>query len=215
MHLKRQEISKKWPIPRKGNKYIIRPNSNINEGVPILVLLRDMLKLAQNRKEVKRAIHSKEILLNNQTVRDEKTSVLLFDRITIVSGKKNYELGLSEKGKFSINEIKAEGINKKIAKVNNKKMLKGKKIQLNLKDGRNFISNIDCKVNDSVIINLKDKKIEKCLPLKEKAKAIVFAGKHAGKMGVINKIDNKGSMIELGTKHGNLNILIKQLMVVE
>src|SRR3989304_2004533 len=126
MHLKRQEISKKWPIPRKGNKYIVRPRSNIIEGVPILILLRDMLKIAQNRKEVKKAIHNKEILLNNKVARDEKNSLLLFDRITIIPSKKSYELGLSEKGKFVINEIKAEELNKKIAKVKNKKMLKGK-----------------------------------------------------------------------------------------
>ena len=54
MHLKRQFVPKKWPIYRKGTKYIVRPNSDINTGLPILVVLRDLLKIVQNKKETKR-----------------------------------------------------------------------------------------------------------------------------------------------------------------
>ena len=57
MHLKRQKIPKNWPIKRKGTKYLVRPNSNLTKGIPILIILRDMLKVAQNRREVKRIIH--------------------------------------------------------------------------------------------------------------------------------------------------------------
>ena len=53
MHLKRQNTPKSWPIHRKGTKYIVRPQFNPRKGVPILILLRDMLKVAKNRKEVK------------------------------------------------------------------------------------------------------------------------------------------------------------------
>ena len=62
MHLKRQKVPKSWPITRKGTKYLVRPNSDIHSGIPILIILRDMLKIAQNRREVKRAIHEKNIL---------------------------------------------------------------------------------------------------------------------------------------------------------
>jgi small subunit ribosomal protein S4e len=215
MHLKRQDTPKKWPIPRKGSKYVIKPSSNTKEGVPILIFLRDMLKLANNRKEVKKAINKREILLNGKEIKNENLSVLLLDRVSVVPSKKNYELTLSENGKLQIKEVKSGEEDKKISKIENKKILRGKKTQLNLKDGRNFISEIDCKVNDSVIINFKNKKIEKCLPLKEKSKAMVFAGKHSGKVGSISRINHKEKTVELETKHGKFNILIKQMMVIE
>lgn len=214
-HLKRQKVPKNWPINRKGTTYVVRPNSNIGAGIPILIVLRDMLKVVQNRKEIKKAIHLKHILLNNKIVTDEKNSVLLFDIIELVPSKKYYRIEFSEKGKFKIIEIDEKAGNSKIAKVINKKILKGKKTQLNLIDGRNFISDLKCKVNDSVLINLKERRIEKCLLLKEGAKVIVFAGKHAGERGILNKIELEKKVVELVIGKKKIKVLIKQLMVVE
>ena len=217
MHLKRQEIPKNWPVFRKGTKYVVRPSSDINKGIPLLIVMRDMLDLAQNRKEVKRAIHMKNILLNSKPVMDDKTSLLLFDVVTIIPLKKSYRLGLTEGGKFEVAEIKDSEAERKISKVQDKKVLKGKKTQLNLSDGKNFLSEIKCNTNDSVIVNLKDRKVEKCIPLSEKADALVVAGKHAGKYGVIKNIDKENRMVELelNSGKGSISVLIKQLMVTE
>lgn len=214
-HLKRQKVPKKWPIPKKGTKYVVRPNFDLNKGIPMLIVLRDIIKVAQNRKEVKRAIYLKQILVNNKILKDEKNSVLLFDTITIIPSKKHYRLELSEKGKFSINEIKETQSNSKASKITDKKILKGKKTQLNLSDGRNLISDIKCNVNDSILINFKDKKITKCLPLEEKAKVVVFAGKHTGKQGTIRKLKPERKMVSIISKKENINVLIKQIMAVE
>jgi len=214
-HLKRQKIPKNWPIPRKGTAYVVRPNFNINAGIPVLIILRDILKVAQNRKEVKKALHLKKILLNSKVVKDEKNTVLLFDVITIVPAKKSYRMELKEKGKFDLVEVKESEANKKIAKIIDKKILKGKKTQLNLSDGRNILSEIKCGVNDSVLINLSEGKIEKCLQLKEKEKVIIFAGKHAGEKGTINNINRERKIAELTVNKKQVNTLIKQLMVIE
>ena len=112
-------------------------------------------------------------------------------------------------------EIKENEANRKVAKVVDKKMLRGKKMQLNLSDGRNFLSDVECNVNDSVLINLKDKRIEKCIPLKEKTNIVVFAGKHSGKKGVINKIYPEKKIAELGSEKEKISVLIKQLMATE
>jgi len=214
-HLKRHKIPKNWPVARKGNTYVVRPKFGLNKGIPILVLLRDLLKVAKNRKEVKRAIHEKNILVNTIPVRDERNSVQLFDKISLVPSKKNYKLNLAHNGKFIVNEIKESEVNQKIAKIINKKVLKGKKMQINLSDGRNFISKIKCNVGDSVSIIFKDKKIDKCWPLKEGANVIVFAGKHAGKRGKISKLKTERKMAALDSKDGKINVLIKQMMVTE
>ena len=122
---------------------------------------------------------------------------------------------MAETGKFYLNEIKESESSKKIAKVINKKMLKGKKLQLNLSDGRNFLSDIKCNTNDSVLINLKDGKIEKCLPLKEKVNAVIFSGKHVGKRGEIIELNAERKMAKIKSGENELNVLINQLMVVE
>jgi small subunit ribosomal protein S4e len=213
-HQKRQKVPKSWPIHRKGNTFVVSARSNPNQGVPLLVILRDILKIAQNRKEVKRALHENNVLLNAKIAKDERNVAVLFDTVTIVPSKKNYRISLSEKGKFIVEEIKETEANSKITKVADKKMLKGKKIQLNLSDGRNFLSDMKCAINDSVVVNFKDKKIEKCLALKEKANIIVFAGKHKGKKGILEKLETEKKMAKISAEGQEINVLIEQLMVI-
>jgi small subunit ribosomal protein S4e len=215
MHLKRQKSPKNWPIKRKGTKYVVRPNFNTEKGVPVLIFLRDMLKLARNRKEVKKALHEKQVLLNNKPIRDDKNSVLLFDIISVIPTGKHYKLLLSKFGKFDFEEISGEKINQKIAKVIGKKILKNKKIQINLSDGNNFDYSGNFKINDSAVFGFKERKISKIIPLKEKTKAIVYAGKHTGKEGIIEGINSGKKMAELNTGEEKINVLIKQIMVVE
>lgn len=212
MHLKRHKAPKSWPIKRKGTKYVVNTSP---KGVPMLLILRDMLKLAQNKSEVKKAIHNKQILLNEKLSNDEKNNALLFDTITIIPLKKHYRVEMSEKGKFELKEIKENETKEKVSKIIGKKKLKQGKIQLNLSDGRNFISDIKCNTNDSVIVNFKGKKIEKCLPLKEKARAFIFEGKHIGKTGTIEKIIPEQKMAQLESHGEKINVLIKQLIVTE
>lgn len=209
-HLKRHMVPKNWPIPRKGTTFVVRQTS---KGIPLLIVLRDMLKLAQNRKEVKKAIHKKDLMINNKIVKDEKKSIELFDILTIVPEKKSYVLGLSKEGKYSIEEAKEE--NSKVSKIIGKKSLKGKKTQINLLDGRNYLSDSKCSVHDSAIVDLKKNTISKIIPLKEKANVLVIGGKHAGGMGKIEKLIPELKMAEVNDTEKTFRVLIKQLMVTQ
>ncbi|MDP2628552.1 MAG: hypothetical protein Q8P15_01495 [Nanoarchaeota archaeon] len=213
-HLKRQKTPRKWPVTKKGTKYVVR-TPEMNKGLPALIILRDMLKVVQNRKELKKSINAKHVLVNWKPIIDVRKSVLLLDVITLVPSKKNYRLGLSKTGKFEIVEIPEKESVIKISKIVNKKILKGKKTQLNLSDGRNILSEIKCDVDDSVLIDLKNRKIEKCIPLREGTKAIIFEGKHSGKSGVIKKIAKEKKIAELDVDGKKTNVLIKQFMAVE
>jgi len=214
-YLKRQEVPRSWPIPRKGTAYVVKPLSELSNSIPLLIVLRNLLNMAQNRREVKRSLHEKQILLNTRKINDDKASLHLFDTLSIIPLKKSYRVELSKTGKFEINEIKENESTHKIAKIIDKRTLNGKKTQLNLSDGRNFLSDIKCNVNDSVLINLKDKKVEKCLSLKENSKALVISGKHAGEIGTIKNIDKEKKMAKLENKGTEVNVLIKQLIVIE
>ncbi|MEM3091055.1 MAG: hypothetical protein QXX55_00115 [Candidatus Pacearchaeota archaeon] len=215
MHLKRQKSPKSWPIHRKGTKYVVRPSSNINKGIPLLIVLRDLLKIAKRRKEVKRAIYMKQILINNKLAKDEKNSLFLFDTLTIIPLKKSYRIEILENGKIGLKEIKDNESKYKISKIINKKILKGNKTQLNLLDGRNFLSEIKCNVNDSVIIDFDKNKIEKCIPLQEKSQVFVFSGRYAGQRGSVIKIDKKNKMAEVVIGNHKANILIKKIIALE
>ena len=213
--MKRHMAPKRWPIKRKGTKFVVRSNFNPTRGIPLLVVLRDMLRICQNRKEVKKAIYEKKIFVNCKEAKDEKNPLLLFDTLSIIPAEKYYRIILSANGKYSLGEINEKESGQKITKIMDKKILKGKKIQLNMRDGNNFISDIKCNMEDSALIDLKNKKIIKCLPLKEKANIFVVEGKHAGSKGVIEKLKLERKMAKLNIEGKEINVLIKQIMVVE
>ena len=219
MHLKREQSPKNWPVKRKGTAYLVRPRYSIDKGIPISIAVRDVLGLAKTRKEVKKAINSRQILLDSKPVTDERSNALLFDIITIVPPKgssiseKHYRVVIDGNKKFNLEEISGREAGHKVSKVVNKKTLKGKKVQLNLSDGRNFISDMKCNVNDSVKINLKEKKIGSHIPFKVGANVFVFAGKHAGEKGTIKEIEP--NRVKLESKGKMISILTKQIIVTD
>ncbi|MCR4327224.1 MAG: hypothetical protein NUV46_01440 [Nanoarchaeota archaeon] len=210
-HMKRHAAPKNWPISRKGTTFVLSKNS---KGIPVLVLLRDLMKVARTRNEVKQAIHKKDLIISNKLVHDEKKSLELFDTLTLVHSKKNYRLVLSPKGKYDLEEIKEGDANSKISKIVNKKSLRGKKIQINLSDGRNYLSDLKCSIGDSAIVDLEKNKISKVIPLKEKSEILVVGGKHAGKKGKITKIVEGTNMVEIESEEKKFRALIKQVMVL-
>jgi small subunit ribosomal protein S4e len=130
-----------------------------------------------------------------------------------VPSKKNYIVKLSSTGKFEVVETKDAG--KKPIKIINKTLLKGKKTQLNLIDGRNILSEDKCNTHDSVLFDFKKKKIDKILPMKKGSKAIVVAGKHAGHEGTIENINEDTKIVTIKTKEDKVDALIKQVIVTE
>ena len=65
MYQTRSEAIKRLPIPRKGTKYVARALMHKKNSVPVVIAVRDMLKLAKTAKEVKKTIREKMIKINN------------------------------------------------------------------------------------------------------------------------------------------------------
>lgn len=206
-HIKRITIPRTWPIPKKGLKYIIRPQvgKNTELCLPICVIFRDMLKLVETRNELKQVLSAKDIMLNNKVVKDVIQSVGLFDIISVPKIKKNYRLEVSTNKKLIISETSSKDSDQKPYKVIGKTMLKKGKIQLNLYEGINFIGNKEdikkVKVNDTLLVDLKQNKIIKHIPLKQGSFAWIIKGKHIGNKGDITEVSNNFVIINAeGTK---------------
>ena len=205
MYLSRAKASRKLPLPRKGTKYLARASSHLNSGVPVVIAIRDMLKLAKTSKEVKKMINERMIKINGKEVKDLKESIKLFNLLTI---GKTYKLTLSNFKKFDFEKVENKS---RIAKVINKKILGKKKIQLNLHDGTNILTDKLVKINDSVELDLKNKLI-KIIKMEKGNELFIFSGKNAGKTGKFLEIDKNKIKIEVEEK---ILALEKSLLIVK
>ena len=86
-HLKRLGIPKNWPIDKKSQVFAVKPLSK--KGIALLTVLRDILKVVNTRREAKKAIHKKMILVNKKMVKDENIGLALFDTLSIINSGMN------------------------------------------------------------------------------------------------------------------------------
>jgi small subunit ribosomal protein S4e len=208
MHQTRNEVMKAWPIPRKGTRFVVVPEHNKKNGIPLMIILRDMLKLAKTRTEVKRILESEKIKVNGKMTKEEKFPLSLFDILSVES--KNYKITLKNR-KFELEETKEHV---KISKIINKKILGKGKAQINLNDGRNFISKEKISVGDSVVFDINEKKISKIIQLKQGSSVVAISGSHIGETGKIEDINEKKKEAEIRLGEKKVNLELKRLMAI-
>lgn len=216
MHLKRSEMPRAWPVPRKGTAYLARASHSKDSGISILFILRDLLKLARTRKEARYVLRNGNITINNKVRKDENFPVQVFDTIGLDKLKKYYRLDIVN-GKFNLVEISAKETERKIVKISGKKIINAKTIQMNLEDGQNFISHSKFSLGDSVVVNTKENKVEKILELKEGAKLEIVAGKYAGEEGKLKQIRalKRGTDYIVKINDKEVELPLKTFLVIE
>lgn len=217
MHLKRTKTEKFWPVPRKGTKYLAVPTHNKKDSVPLVVVMRDILKLVKTKKELKKVLNEKLVKINNKLIRDTNYPVGLFDILSLQN--KNYRAVLDENKKISLKEISDRDLSKLI-KIIGKKVLKKGKIQFNLMDGRNILKNdkLGAEVGDSVVFNFSTNKLDKIIKMEKGKTAHVIKGKHLGASGKIDDIIERGgkklAKITIKNKE-KINVWVKNLIIGE
>ncbi len=211
--MKRIAMPKTWPISRKGKpRLIIEPRGSLKYSLPVAVIIRDLLKLAKTKKEAEKILHEGDILVNNKIVHDVAYPLNIFDIISIPKIKKHFVLLLKGE-KLVLKEISEKDALAKVFKIIGKKVLNKGKIQFNLSGGRNFISDVKARVNDSILWNLKEDKPLKHLPLKENARVFIIAGKNAGLEGIVVKGD--GETLDVKIQDKISKILVRSVWVID
>jgi small subunit ribosomal protein S4e len=217
-HVKRTEMPRTWPVPRKGRglRFIAAANHSQKDGMPLLFVLREMLKIAPTRTEVRRVVLKGEVKVNGTTRKDIGFPIQVFDVVSFEKIRKNYKMEIVN-GKFKLKEVSDAEAEKKIVKISGKKLVGKAKVQMNLEDGQNILIKENFSVGDSVVLNNKKKAVEKILPLKEGANIEIVSGKHAGEKGKLKSVEqfarDKKFVIKL--KEGEVKLPLKTFMVIE
>lgn len=211
-HLKRLAAPKPWQIIRKGSKFITKqvpgPHS-LEEGMPLNILLKEVLNYAATMREAKKIINSSEIKIDGKVRKDFRFPVGIFDTLEFTNTNEYFRVIINRKGKIGMIKIKKDEISLKPCKIIGKAMVRGK-LQLNLFDGKNIpVDKNNYKVGDSLLLSLPEQKIVKHLKLDKKSTIFLAGGKHIGEIGnvedvVENKItykDQKGDLIETSKKY--------------
>jgi small subunit ribosomal protein S4e len=189
-HIKRLAAPKSWPIKRKVNTWITRPNAgphNFNSSIAIGTVIKDLLDYVKNRKETKYVLSADKVAVNGKIRKDLKFPIGIMDVLTV--GEDNFRLIINKKGKLTpvaITKIESKLVLKKVL---NKTYLKNKKVQVNFEDGSNLLSNEKYQTGDTVVFS--DDKVKDHLKFEKGAMIYITAGKQVGQVGVIKEVKEK------------------------
>ncbi|KAA0006909.1 MAG: 30S ribosomal protein S4e [Thermoplasmata archaeon] len=191
-HLKRFSAPETWRIARKVKKWAIRPSPGphpVERSLPLAVVIRDYLKLADSLREAKKIIAARKILVDGKGRRDYKFPCGLMDVVSIPDIDEHYRILFDSKGHLRLVKIDSEEAKWKLSRIENKTTVKGGKLQLNLHDGRNIITEENnYNTGDVLKISLPEQEIMEKIPLEKGYLALVIGGTHTGEIAEIEEI---------------------------
>jgi small subunit ribosomal protein S4e len=198
--LKRKPAPRFWPIHRKEAVWIVRPSSgphSLEKCLPLSVVLRDILEVAETRKEAKKAITQGKVYVDGRVRRKDDFPVGLMDVISMPDLNQYYRVLPSHKGLF-LNPISKEEASFKLMRVEDTTIVKNGKSQVALHDGTNILakaenpeasSGVDYETFATLKVGLPEKQVLDQIKTKQGNIAIITGGKNIGKQGKIVEIE--------------------------
>lgn len=191
-HMKRLNAPKVLKIHRKEKVFTIRTSPGayaLKQSIPLGLIVRDYLKLTDTLKETKNVLSNGEITVDGKKVKDHKYSCGVMDVISIPTLKKDFRILFNRQGRLTLVPIKSDAAKWKLCRIENKTIVKGKQLQLNLHDGRNKIVKKDeYKTGDVLKINFKDQKIDDIYKFEKGSVSMIIGGSHIGEVANITDI---------------------------
>ncbi len=187
-------------VDRKERKFIAMPKGSFKMamGMPLITVLKDVLKLVNTRKEGKRVLNTKEILVNGKRRKDEKFMIGLMDVLTIKDIGKSYRMLLDRNNILRLVPVAESEASVKLGKVTGKRAVKKGRIQLSLHDGRSLLGLASHGTGDTIVLSLPKGEITQHLKLENGCQAYLIGGSNVGKVGVVGNISGDKVTVKIG-----------------
>ncbi|WP_129112947.1 30S ribosomal protein S4e [Halegenticoccus tardaugens] len=193
-HQKRLSVPNSWPVERKEATWTVKAGAGPHgeAGVPLLILLRDVLGYVNSKKEARYALNQGTVLVNGDDVSDVRRPIGMFDILAFTEREEYYRVFPDEGGRLALTAIDADAADSRLGKIVGKRQVKGGDFQLSLHDGANIRVGEDeageYSAGDSIVVDNETKDVVAHFPYEEGALVTAVAGTHAGEIGEVEEI---------------------------
>ena len=221
-HQKRLSVPNSWPVERKTDTYTVKAGAGPHgeAGVPLLVLLRDVLGYVDSKKEARYALNQDSILVNGDAISDERRPIGMFDIVAFTEREEYYRVFPDEGGRLALTAIDEDAAQSRLGKIEGKQQVPGGQTQLTLHDGTNvLVEDDEYNARDSIVVDNDDKSIVAHFPYEEGALVTAVRGNHGGKIGEIDAIDitpgSGSNTVGVSTDDGGFETVEEYVVVID
>lgn len=221
--MKRMAVPKALPIPKKNALWFKKAGSGPHsrkEALPLVAVLRDVLKLCGDAREAKKLLKNGSVLVDGRAVRDEGFPIGLMDVLAIPKAAKFYRVVL-KRGGISFVEIPEPDSKWKYCRLAGKRIVRKGKIQLVFHDGRTQIIEKEedrFKPGDSVKLSVPKQEIAGFLKQEKNALCYIWRGKHCGEIarlsGILERTGSQSNNARLVSGDGHELVTLQNYLFV-
>ena len=199
---KRISVPKTYNVKRKSYTWITKasPGPHDKTALTITVLMRDILGVAKDTKELKKILNNGELLVDGKIRKDIRFPVGFMDVVSVPKSKLYYRVSYDHLGRFNCKSIKEKETGLKLVSIKNK-IRQGSMYQITTNDGRSINVKLTegkkLATNDSLLIKVPSQEIVKHLEFKNGSKAFIIGGKHVGQIATIKESKEDGVVITI------------------
>ncbi|MFC6724053.1 30S ribosomal protein S4e [Halobium palmae] len=191
-HQKRLSVPNSWPVERKEETFTVKAGAGPHgaAGVPLVIVLRDVLGYVDSVKEARYALNEGTVLVNGDAVSDHRRPIGMFDILAFTERDEYYRVFPDEGGRLALTPIDAGDAESRLGKVVGKRHVQGGDVQLSLHDGTTLVVDADTDYagGDSLVVDSESKDVVAHFVYEEGALVTAVDGAHAGEIGTLDEI---------------------------
>ncbi|MDY6761546.1 MAG: 30S ribosomal protein S4e [Candidatus Nanohaloarchaea archaeon] len=189
-HQKRLSAPQNYPVERKEGAYVVTAEGPYaaSEGVPLAVLLRDVLEYVDTMAEVKQVLADGRALVNQRERTEPGSNVGFMDVVSFPDLDEHYRVLVTGDG-LELVPVEGDAAEQKIVRVDDKTTLNGGVTQLNLHDGNNIETDEDVPTQSSVLVSLPELAVEETVEREDGNLAYIIGGQHVGETATVRSVD--------------------------
>ena len=191
-HQKRLSAPDAWPVERKTETFTVKADAGPHgeAGVPLLVVLRDVLGYVDSRKEARYALNQDNVVINGDPVNGEERPVGMFHILAFDEREEFYRVFPGEGGRLALTPIDEDAAQSKLGKVVSKQNVPGGDVQLTLHDGETLLvdDGTEYDAGDSLVVASDDGSVVAHFEFEEGALVTAVDGAHSGEIGRVEEV---------------------------
>jgi small subunit ribosomal protein S4e len=189
-HQKRLSAPTSWPVERKTAVFTVKAHGGPHgeAGVPLVVVLRDVLGYVDSTREAEYALNSGGVTVNGEAPSSIRRPIGMFDILALPERDEYYRVFPDEGGRLGLTPIEEEAADSKLAKITDKTSVAGDRTQLNLHDGANLVlEDADAYAAGDSIVITPDNEVVAHFEFEVGALVTAVDGSHAGDIGELEE----------------------------